>query len=182
MKLLKKPLFAALLCILIVFTSTVISINVKLNNKCEAIIDSFYEGTIQQVPIYSNVVQLYEIAEDIILVAENYGIDTRALQSSIQNLRNELNFKNDDFSDIFSAYSSFTKELRSVEIALSSVELSHRHLEYMDAASKDIFELKTAIDASKYNDSVKAFYKKFDRFPTNIFAEIFDIDFPEYFA
>jgi hypothetical protein len=65
---------------------------------------------------------------------------------------------------------------------LNETELSDRHLEFMSDAVKQINSFKANIDNSGYNESVNAFRKKFNRFPTNIFADILDIDYPEYFA
>ncbi len=186
MKFLKKPFAAVLLSIIIVLCSTVISINVKLNNKCESLIDKFYEGGIEQGfvvdSIYGNLCRMYELAEEIVLVADNYGVDTRELSSNINALKETINYKNHDMSEIYSNYSDFYSSLRAVEIELSNIQLSQRHMEYMNSASEQISYLKSCVDDSNYNESVRTFYKKFDRFPVNIFADLFNIEYPEYFA
>ncbi len=186
MKFLKKPFVAVLLTVLIVLCSTAISINTKLNNKCESIIDVFYEGGMQQGFIvdstYGNLCNMYELAAEIVLVADNYGVDTWELSSSINALKEALNFKNDDMSEIYSDYSEFYSSLRTVEMELSNIQLSQRHMEYMNSASEQLSYLKSCVDNSNYNESVRTFYKKFGRFPVNAFADIFSIDYPEYFA
>lgn len=186
MKFLKKPFVAVLLTIATVLCSTAISINIKLNNKCESIIDEFYEGGIAQGVVfdstYGNLCSMYELAEEIVLVADNYGVDTRELSSSISTLKEALNYKNSDMSEIYSDYSDFYSSLRAVEIELSNIQLSQRHMEYMNSASGQISYLKSCVDNSNYNESLRTFYKKFDRFPVNVFADIFNIDYPEYFA
>ncbi len=186
MKFLKNPFIAVLLTVLIVLGSTAISINTKLNNKCENIIDKFYEGGIQQGFVfdstYGNLCSMYELADEIVLVADNYGVDTRELSSNINTLKEALNFKNDDMSEIYSDYSEFYASLRAVEMELSNIQLSQRHMEYMNSASEQISYLKSCVDNSNYNESVRTFYKKFDRFPVNAFADFFNIDYPEYFA
>ncbi len=183
MNILKNPVIAILLCVLIVLTSTVVSINVKLNNKCEEIVDSFYiSKNNNSTSIYGDIVSMYELAEEITVVADNYGVDTRKLSTSISSLKKEVSFHNPEIDDIHDAFSAFYNELWDVELKLSEIQLSQRHMEYMNSASKLVYELKVSIDEAEYNNTVRTFYKRFDRFPVNLFADIFDIDYPEYFA
>ena len=186
MNLLKNPIIAVLLTILIVLSSTIISISIKLNNKCEAVIDDFYEGKLQHgivyTSLYADICSMYELASEVSLVAENYGVNVKELNASISELKEELGFKNDDISEIYADYTSMYSYLRAVEIELSGIGLSQRHMEYMTEISAQIAQLKSSIDSSSYNDVVRNFYKKFDRFPVNTFAAIFDVEYPEYFA
>ena len=183
MNILKNPVIAVFLCLLIVFTSTVVSINVKLVNKCEEITESFYVSkNSAKSSIYGDIVNMYELAEEITVVANNYGVDTRKLSSNISALKSELNFNNPEIENIYEAYSAFYDELWSVELKLSEIQLSQRHIEYMNTASKQVYSLKLSIDNADYNNSVRTFYKRFDRFPVTLFADIFDIDYPQYFA
>lgn len=186
MKLLKNPIIAVLLTILIVFSSTVVSASVKLSNKCDAVIDGFYEGKLKQgivyTSIYADICSMYELGSEVALVADNYGVKTKELVDSIAELKEELSYRNTDISDIYADYTWFYSSLRAVEIELSSIGLSQRHMEYMTAVSQQIAQLKFSIDSSDYNESVRSFYKKFDRFPVNFFADIFDVEYPEYFA
>lgn len=186
MKLLKNPVIAVLLTVLIVLSSTIITTSVKLNNKCNAVIDEFYEGRLKQgiiyTSIYADICSMYELGSEVALVADNYGVKTKDLVNSINELKNELSYRNTDISDIYADFNWFYSSLRAVEIELSNIGLSQRHIEYMSAVSQQIAQLKYSIDNSSYNESVRTFYKKFDRFPVNIFAELFDIDYPEYFA
>ena len=186
MKFFKNPFVAIISCILIVVLSSIISINVKLGNECEKVIDSFYVGKLHNgtisTSIYGDIVNMYELAENVVVVADNYGIDTRKLVSDIAELKDELNFKKPDSGEIYSEFTEFYSNLWAVTLELSNTQLSQRHLEYMSSASQEINSLKSSIESSDYNNNVRVFYKKFDRFPANLFAEIFDIDYPEYFA
>lgn len=182
----KKPFIAVLLCIIVVSVSTPVSICVKLNNKCEKVIDTFYEGGIQNGfivnSIYGNIVKMYELADSIVPIADNYGIKTAELSHSIADIKDKVNYKNPDVDEIYDSYTDFYNNLWAVELELSNIQLSQRHLEYMHSASEEVYNLKQAIDNSSYNDTVNAFYKKFEHFPVNVFADIFDVDYPEYFA
>lgn len=182
----KKPFVAILVCILVVVVSSTVSINTKLGNKYNEVIDNFYEGKISNGfvvdSIYGNIVNMYELADEIVIVADNYGIDTRQLVSNIANMREKLNFKNTDISEIYEAYTDFYSSLWAVEIELSGIQLSQRHMEYMSSAAEQIYNLKLSIENADYNETVNSFYKKFDRFPARLFIEMFDIGYPDYFA
>lgn len=186
MKALRNPLAALLLSVLVVLVSTTVSINVKLNNKCSKVIDGFYSGLVQDVAlggsIHTKLNELCGLAGDIALVAENYGIDTRALLSATDTLSVELAYRNDDIDSIYDCYEDMYNSLFAIVMKLSETGLSQRHIEFMSAASERINDIKTSIEKSGYNESVREFYKKFDRFPVNVFADFFDIDYPEYFA
>ena len=182
----KKPFVAVVLCVLVVICSSALTINSKLNKKYDAVIDSFYEGKISNGfvvdSIYGNIVNMYELADEIVIVADNYGVDTRSLVSSIADMREKLNFKNNDISEIYDAYTNFYNSLWGVEIELSGIQLSQRHMEYMSSAAEQIYNLKLSIENADYNETVNTFCKKYDRFPANIFLDMFNIGYPEYFA
>ena len=183
MKFFKKPFVAFLICVLVVVISSAVTISTKLNNKCEEIIDSFYVSTSSiSTSIYADIVKMYELAEEVVVVADNYGVDTRELVKCITDIKDALNFKNPDTSEIYDAYTAFCSSLWTVEVALSDIQLSQRHAEYMNSASTQIYNLKVSVEGSDYNSRVKVFYKRFDRFPVNYFADTFDIEYPEYFA
>lgn len=186
MKGFSKTLVAILVCVLVVIVSTAVSVSVKLNKECEKVIDTFYEGKLHNgyivSSIYADIVKMYELAESIVVVADNYGIDTRKLVSDISTLREELSYKNPDASDLYEDFTNFYNNLWAVELELSTTQLSQRHLEYMNSAAQQVNNLKLSIENSEYNSNVKSFYKKFDRFPANAFADMFDIEYPEYFA
>lgn len=186
MKYLKKPVVALLVAVILVFSSTAISVNVKLGKKCDEVIEGFYYGVryqgILRKPIYTCLDSLIEYSEEVVLIASNYGLDTREVSSSASELRREISFENHDIGDIYEEYESFYDALYSLMFELSAVELSQRHLELMRKYETEINCCKDDIENSCYNESVRSFYKKFDRFPVNIFAEVFDVDYPDYFA
>ena len=185
-KFFRNPFVAILLSVLIVLGSTAITSSVKLNNKCNEVVDGFYYGTKLNgqlmKSVYYNLGDLNEISGEIALIADNYGIDTTELYCSSEELKNNISYHNCDIEDIYDCYERLYNALFSVVMELSSTQLSQRHLEFMASASDQVNAIKLSIDNSGYNESVRSFHKKFDRFPVNIFSDIFDIEYPEYFA
>ena len=186
MKFLKIPVVAVLIAVLVVFISTTVSISIKLHNKCETVTDGFYSGVMQHGSLTGSIQKdlnnLCDIASEVIIVADNYGINTKKLSSSTGTLRHDISYRNYNISGIYLSYSEFYNALRDVQIELSNTGLSQRHVQYMTEATEQIIILKQRIENAGYNESVKTFYKKFDRFPVTLFANFFDVTYPEYFA
>lgn len=186
MNILKKPIVAILLSAVIVSLSSVISIDSKLTNQSDEVINGFYygarkNGQLQQA-LYNSLNELCDLSAEIGITAENYGISTKDFFLSLDELQNELDEHSDDIDTIYDKYETFYNALFTVVVKLSDTELSQRHLEFMSTASAQINTIKHNIENSGYNESVASFYKKYDRFPANFFADVFDIDYPEYFA
>ena len=186
MKFFKNPIIAILLAIAIILSSTAISVTVKLNSKCNEVIDGFYYGTRVSgqlmKSVYYNLNDLCELTPNVIAIADNYGISTKELSTKLRELREEISYHNKDIDSIYEEYDAFYSALFAVLLELSDTGLSERHLEYMASASEQISAIRLSIDNSGYNESVRSFYKKFNKFPVKIFAELFDIDYPEFFA
>ena len=86
----KRPFVAVLLSALIVLCSTLVSINVKLESKCDAVSDIFYEGVrisgVDYPAMAEPMKQLCALTDDVILIANNYGIDTGELSQRLDDL------------------------------------------------------------------------------------------------
>ena len=69
MKFFRNPIVAIFLSVLIVLGSTAVTSSVKLNNKCEDIVDGFYYGTRLNgqlmKSVYYNLSDLLEISGEI---------------------------------------------------------------------------------------------------------------------
>ena len=186
MKLLKKPFFAVLLCILLVLCSTLISANIKLSNACTKVVDGFYDGMQYQGEtqegIAADLKELCAVTEDMIVIANNYGIKTADVNTQCQALKAALNARNQDIANVYSIYSQFYSLMKTLENDLHSTGLSQRHTTTMSEYSQQLSAIKTAIDSSGYNESVTVFLEKNDRFPENMVAELVNVQFPAHFA
>ena len=73
----KRPFVAVLLSALIVLCSTLVSINVKLESKCDAVSDIFYEGVrisgVDYPAMAEPMKQLCALTDDVILIAVNFS-------------------------------------------------------------------------------------------------------------
>ena len=183
----KRPFVAVVLTVLIVLCSTLVSINVKLQGKCDAVSDIFYEGVrvsgVDYPAMAEPMKQLCALTDDIILIAYNYGINTEALSQRLDELELAIQYSDDDVGYIGSCYGDFFKELRAVEDQLQNTGLSERHQTVMDEYSAQIETCSVTIDqgAKGYNEKVRGFLKSYDKFPTSFWADVTGTWFPGYF-
>ena len=183
----KKPFVAVVLTVLIVVCSTLVSVNVKLQSKCDAVNDIFYDGVRISGVVYPAMAepmkQLCTLTDDVILIANNYGIDTAELSRRLDDLDLAMQYSDNDMNYIGSCYGEFFKALRTVENQLQSTGLSERHQAAMDEYSVQIASCSETIaqGAVGYNERVRSFLKSYDKFPTSFWADVTGTWFPGYF-
>ena len=186
MKLLKKPVVAVLLTVLLGIGSTLLSADVKLSRACTRVVDGFYDGIRykgEKHPAAAQAIRaLCADAEQMVIIGDNYGIDTAPLSADTAALRQAVGFDNPDIAAVYAAFAPFYTKLKILENDLQHTGLSERHKEQMAEYSADIAENRSLIDSSGYNESVSTFLRKNDRFPTRQFANLFNITYPAYFA
>ena len=186
MNVLKKPVFAFILAVIVVIASSLISIDVKLSRRCDRISDGFYVGLTvkgERQPAPAECIRtMCADAEDMILKAANYGIDTRELNSLTAGLKQHISSRSEEPDDLFEDFNLFYSGTLMLENQLKNAPISDRHREELSASFDEFEQMAKTLAASGYNDSVGKFLKSYDRFPVRQFAELLDIEFPEYFA
>jgi hypothetical protein len=184
----KKRGVAVLLTIIIVLCATLISINVKLQAKCDNISDIFYNGVKisgTEYPAMSTPInELCTIGDEIVLMADNYRIDTTTLSENLRYLKLGLLYSSQNINYIGSCYSDYIQALKTTVNELNNTGLSERH-------STALAEYETQIEADTatvtqgakgYNESVRSFLKSYDKYPTYVWAALTGTEFPGYFG
>ncbi len=183
----KKPFVALLLCVILVWASTAISVKAKFQDKCDDVIDTFYTGV--NIPgegvapsIYDQLRELNSIAAGMCIIADNYSVSSEDVRDYNDFLEMALVYSEDDVDYIYSEYSGLWKALMAMEDALDRSPLSDRHLTSMADYSARLDEIDANIANAGYNESVRLFYQRNDSFPTLQLAETFGVQLPEYFS
>ena len=178
MKFFKKPVTAIILALMIVAGSTLINVHWKFGAKCQEIQNSFYEtGRIGK--------QLDAIRQDAVLlssVAKQNGIDAEDLRSAAEDLQYALSHESTDAGLLYWYYDSLRTELFSTEQRLLSVTLNDADAETVRNCMDRISAASDRISSDSYNQTVRAFLSRYDRFPTGPLAILADVDMPEVFA
>lgn len=184
----KKPFVALLLCVLLVWASTAISVKAKFQDKCDDVADTFYlgvpvSGEEERAPsIYDQLRELNSIAASMCIIADNYSVDSEDVRDYNEWLELALAYSEDDVDYIYSKYSGLWKALMAMEDALDHAPLSDRHLAGMADYSARLDEIDRYIANAGYNEGVRLFYQRNDNFPTLQLAEMCGVQLPEYFS
>ena len=183
MNLLKKPFVAVLLSALIICSSTLLSVDVKLGKECQNITDGFYDGVVyknyQHKSIASQIKNICGAADGMVTIANNYDIDTDAVTAATAEMKSALNFGS--VSYLYGLYEDLLNALKPLEEQLSLTELSDRDTDGFDQYSSTISGAQSVIDNSGYNESVRAFYRDVVHFPADFLADLVGVDLPELF-
>ena len=183
MNLLKKPFVAVLLSALIICSSTLLSVDVKLGKECQNITDGFYDGVVyenyQHKSIASQIKNICGAADGMVTIANNYSIDTDAVTAATAEMKSALSFGS--VSYLYGLYEDLLSALKPLEEQLSLTELSDRDAEGFDQYSSTISGAQSVIDSSGYNESVRAFYRDVVHFPADFLADLVGVDLPELF-
>ena len=187
MKLFKNPVFALFLAVVIVIGSTLLSTHIKLGRKADAVSDLLFEGVedadngYTRPAIAKHLENLCGCADGLVTLARNYEIDTQDVEDASTWLKNALRYSKHDASLIHWNYAELIKSVNELSDQLSRVDLSQRDSKGLTEYMNTIAGIQSSIGEAGYNEAVRTFRRKYDRFPTNALAVLSGVDFPEYF-
>ena len=171
----KKPFVAAIICVIVVVLSTVVSVRVRLNPQCEAVNESFYRSG----GIADQLTAVCDAGAGIVNLAESNGMDTKGAESYCLALR--LAVGNNDKSSLMNMYRITSARLNELKVALQRAELSEKDAELLEGYSTQLDLTQTLISADPYNSSVKSFLQGLGGFSRGM-AKLCGVDLPEQFA
>ena len=176
MKLFKSPVFATILTIVVVFASILLNTNIKLGRKCDAVTNRFFDGP---ASIAGRLDAISGDAASLIAIAERYDVDAAMAQSYHSALRGSLQSENVYLTRL--AYSSLSSSLTALSGQLANTALSAADKEEVERCTASIADAQSAISAADYNETVRAFQRRYDHFPTNVLADMAGVDMPQTF-
>lgn len=173
---LKKPVVAVILCVLIVISSTVISVHTRLDPQCRAVSDIFTSAD----GIASQLTASCDAANGIIQLADKYQADSTATSGAVTRLREALGYEGP--SSLYQRYQSMNTELYSLNVALKQQDLSDRDSQLLDSLNAELKTAQENIADNSYNLAVSSFLH--DRLGTVSveIARICGVNLPEQFA
>ncbi len=182
-KLFSNTVFAVALTVVLVLLSIILNTRIGLGKKCNYVTDQFYSPTNGETSIASELRSLCNASENLILLAVKNGQESpEAATAEIAEIRELLNDECRKAGRIYPVYEQLLKETFRLESDLSRMDLSEEDAEALAEATTQAYNAKTAIDASSYNDSARAFLKHYRRFPAPLFAALSGVTMPQLFA
>ena len=173
---LKKPIVAAILCVIIVISSTVITTHLRLDSWCEGIRDVFTVSG----GIADQLNTVCTAGSGIIKIAEANGIDCFETKDLCESLR--LSAYTDSPHSLFLMYQMLCGEIGDLTNSLKRMDLSAQDAALLESLNAELDAARSAISNSVYNNSVNFFLRKeLGSFSTR-FAKLCGVRLPEQFA
>lgn len=181
----KKRGVAIVIALCIIWSSTLLSTSIQFGRKCSEITDGFYDGVYSNGYTHpstaSHLKNITGYADGLATIAGNYDIDTEELLDLNDYLKMSLRYSRGDESYIYFCYDDLMKEVRSIENALDRADLSDRDRSGFEQYVSSISGAQSALEDTGYNETVSEFLRKYNNFPTELFADMAGVEMPEYF-
>ena len=173
---LKKPIVAAILCVIVVISSTVISTHARLDPWCEDIKDGFTEagGIADQLDVVCSA------GSGIIKIAEAYGIGCFETQDLCESIRATTHLNSP--GTLFTLYQMFCGKLNDLTNTLRLKDLSAQDASLLETMNAELNAARSAISDNEYNSSVTFFLRKELGAFSAGFAKLCGVRLPEQFA
>ncbi len=182
-KLLSNPFVAILLAVVVVIASTLVNTRMRFGPICDSVRESFIVPEEDGSSVATELKTLCNAAERLSILAEQNetGIETD-VNANIENIRSMLSYEDDDLHALYVLYEQLLRDCFSIESKLAKLTLNDAETEKLSAAQQEAADAKAAIDNSRYNENVRIFQKKYQRFPTTQLAALAGVTMPEQFA
>ncbi|MBR0160686.1 MAG: hypothetical protein IJQ02_05325 [Oscillospiraceae bacterium] len=181
-KLFQNSRFALILTIVLVIFSTLLNTHIRLGRISDSVSDSFYASN-SETPIAEGLRTLAGAAERLATLGEEYRpSEAEETKENVEMLRTLLRYESASPATLSYYYSSLLSNCFTLESVLVQTDLNESQEEMLSEAMHDAAEAKAAIDASSYNERVRTFTKRYDRFPTNLLAGLAGVSYPVLFT
>lgn len=175
---LRKPMVAAIICVIVVLLSTVVSVRTKLGPKCEDVRDSFTAAG----GIADQLETVCDASAGLVNLAESYELaDFEAFNSGDLCVALRVAINNSEPSSLKNLYSLLKANMSVIIAELQRADLSEKDEALLAEYSAQLEKAQAAISADPYNSSVKAFLQELGGFSRGM-ARLCGVRLPEQFA
>lgn len=185
MKKFTKKIIALFAAFIIILSSTLLSVDLKLSKEFAKVTDGFYSGLLangnKEQSLHSQLLIVGKEASNLAAIAGRNGLDVDEFKNKAEYFSRDVITMQDDISYICYCYQELLDELMNVGQSLSGLDLSVNDEASAVNSLQNIMNAQSLIDSSGYNESVRQYIAALQS-PTLFFAELADVDLPEYFA
>ena len=192
-KFLSNPAVALIITVVLVLVSLVLNTRVRLGGQCDEITATLYSSEDGSPCIADGLRSLCSASEKMLTLSRQLGIDADKLDSDseysdeeIENLiadtRASLRYGDGSARYLYYLYEALLSKTYAMETALGRASLSSADTEAFLTAKEEAAQAQALIAGTDYNDTVRAFLKKYDRFPTSAIASFSGVTMPKLFA
>lgn len=175
---LKKPIVAVILCLLIVLSATVINAHVLLDSRCEKV----SEGFSAPGGIADQLSAVCTASGGFVKLAEKYGLDEFTTSDAAE-LCTSIRFAVGEAepSELYDLYRILLTRVDELRTSLRLQDLSAEDAKLYDEFEAEYLAAQKAIAESNYNSSASHYLRDLGSFSCFI-ARICGVDLPEQFA
>ncbi|MBR3294065.1 MAG: hypothetical protein IKI69_06560 [Oscillospiraceae bacterium] len=172
---LKKPLIAAILSVLIVLASTLVSVHARLDPICADFRDKFHSSEIPK-----GLTQYCSYSTEILQLAADAKLQTREAHDSVEALHKALG--EDSAAKLFSRYQKLSAAISDVKASLLRSELSEADRQALERLDAALSSAQTQISESDYNSRTSFLLRKELGSFSCFVARLCGVRLPEQFA
>ncbi|MBO5544622.1 MAG: hypothetical protein J5949_08315 [Oscillospiraceae bacterium] len=192
-KILSSPVVALIITFVLVFASLALNTRIRLGGQCDEITAGLYSGKGGSPCIADGLRSLCTASEKMLTLAGQLGIDVDSLDSDgeyadedpadlINDIRNALRYEDGSARYLYYLYEALLSKDYAMETALARAALSEADAAAFLEAREEASQARAVVDNDSYNNTVRAFLKKYDRFPTSQIASFSGVSMPKLFA
>ena len=192
-KILSSPVVALIITFVLVFASLALNTRIRLGGQCDEITAGLYAGEGGSPCIADGLRSLCTASEKMLTLAGQLGIDVDSLDSDgeyadedpadlINDIRNALRYEDGSVRYLYYLYEALLSKDYAMETALARAALSEADAAAFLEAREEASQARAVVDNDSYNNTVRAFLKKYDRFPTSQIASFSGVSMPKLFA
>ena len=192
-KILSSPVVALIITFVLVFASLALNTHIRLGGQCDEITAGLYAGKGGSPCIADGLRSLCTASEKMLTLAGQLGIDVDSLDSDgeyadedpadlINDIRNALRYEDGSARYLYYLYEALLSKDYAMETALARAALSEADAAAFLEAREEASQARAVVDNDSYNNTARAFLKKYDRFPTSQIASFSGVSMPKLFA
>ena len=192
-KILSSPVVALVITFVLVFASLALNTRIRLGGQCDEITAGLYAGEDGSPCIADGSRSLCTASEKMLTLAGQLGIDVDSLDSDgeyadedpadlLNDIRNALRYEDGSARYLYYLYEALLSKDYAMETALARAALSEADAAAFLEAREEASQARAVVDNDSYNNTVRAFLKKYDRFPTSQIASFSGVSMPKLFA
>ena len=180
-RLFRRRWFALLLCVVGVVASTLLNTRVGLGGKSDDVIDRFYDSSLGEACISTQLNNLCKATTGLTAIAGHYSLDSSAANQASERLESALASSDGHVAALYSPYKVLLAAADDLIARLDQASLAKRDTENFELYASTVENAQSAIEASDYNVRAREFLNANSRFPTGGLAAFAGVRMPELF-
>lgn len=178
----KRSVALAILALSVCF-STVGSATTDLEDMARDVNNAFYYSDTGYKSIYQRLQDRSDAAGNLITLGNTYHLtETEDLKFAQEELAEMIDWYSTDADEFYEANLELTDPFDTLYAALMEQPLTDREKQMAESYRTTFEGAQRQMNADAYNEAVRDFNRTISGFPARLFAQLADLDEPDYFG